>query len=260
MAFSYVVHHYLSPRIMEVLSPTTDITVQEIVDLCREWEDSPSGMGHEALIDAAGKEALGGGVYVGITATLLNCQLMFAPRTTPLDDGSGRTCDQTDSTGQQLYVNDADFVSAGVQKGDTVVNLTTGECAPITVIVNQYTLRHFTLSGFGGQGWTSGDNYRVFKNENCSVTGGNVVAVDENGIEMSPFMPSPNVFLRTTSSTSATLEGLGTVETKVDELHKLQGLDAANPMTVTPTTRTAGTIEQEITGDGETTTTVTRIP
>jgi hypothetical protein len=44
----------------------------------------------------------------------------------------------------------------------------------------------------------------------------------------------------------------------VDELHKLQGLDISNPMTVTPTSRTAGTIEQEISGDGMTTSTVTR--
>ena len=49
------------------------------------------------------------------------------------------------------------------------------------------------------------------------------------------------------------------VATKVDELHKLQGLDNANPMTVTPALRTAGTIELELTGDGETLTVVTRI-
>jgi len=50
------------------------------------------------------------------------------------------------------------------------------------------------------------------------------------------------------------------VQTLADELHKIQGLDAANPMTVTPTTRVAGDIELDITGDGETTTTVTRVP
>ena len=44
----------------------------------------------------------------------------------------------------------------------------------------------------------------------------------------------------------------------VDELHKIQGLDISNPMTVTPTTRDAGSIHLDITGDGETTTTVTR--
>lgn len=44
----------------------------------------------------------------------------------------------------------------------------------------------------------------------------------------------------------------------IDELHKLEGLDIANPVTVTPTSRVVGAIEQEITGDGVTTTTVTR--
>lgn len=45
---------------------------------------------------------------------------------------------------------------------------------------------------------------------------------------------------------------------KVDDLHKLQGLDASNPMTVTPTSRAAGTVTQTISGDGSSTSTVTR--
>jgi hypothetical protein len=45
---------------------------------------------------------------------------------------------------------------------------------------------------------------------------------------------------------------------KVREIHKVLGLDSASPMTVTPTSRVAGGISQVITGDGETTTTVTR--
>jgi hypothetical protein len=48
------------------------------------------------------------------------------------------------------------------------------------------------------------------------------------------------------------------IQSLVDELHRLQGLNAANPMTVTPTSRTSGDISLEITGDGITTTTVTR--
>jgi len=51
---------------------------------------------------------------------------------------------------------------------------------------------------------------------------------------------------------------LAQIQTLVDELHKIQGLDAANPMTVTPTSRVAGSIDLDITGDGETSTTVTR--
>lgn len=50
------------------------------------------------------------------------------------------------------------------------------------------------------------------------------------------------------------------IQTLVDELHKIQGLDVDNPMIVTPNSRTAGAIELTITGDGETSTTVTREP
>ena len=53
--------------------------------------------------------------------------------------------------------------------------------------------------------------------------------------------------------------GLSAAEqAKLDDLHKLQGLDISNPMTVTPSSRNVGTIEQTISGDGETSTTVTR--
>lgn len=45
---------------------------------------------------------------------------------------------------------------------------------------------------------------------------------------------------------------------RVDELHKIHGLSAGNPMTVTPSSRTVTGITQNITGDGETTTTVSR--
>ena len=51
---------------------------------------------------------------------------------------------------------------------------------------------------------------------------------------------------------------LAQIQTLVDELHKIEGLSLGNPMEVTQTNRTAGTINLDITGDGETTTTVTR--
>jgi len=47
-------------------------------------------------------------------------------------------------------------------------------------------------------------------------------------------------------------------DAKVDELHKLQGLDATAPMTVTPTSREAGAVTQTISGDGVSSSTVQR--
>jgi hypothetical protein len=52
--------------------------------------------------------------------------------------------------------------------------------------------------------------------------------------------------------------GIDAISTLISELHALQGLKAGSPMTVTPTTRTADGITLNITGDGTTTTTVTR--
>ena len=45
---------------------------------------------------------------------------------------------------------------------------------------------------------------------------------------------------------------------ELHELHRIQGLDRLNPMTVTKTSRVSGDIELEITGDGVNTSTVTR--
>lgn len=60
----------------------------------------------------------------------------------------------------------------------------------------------------------------------------------------------------TTNDTAAFI--MKQIATLADELHKIQGLDPTNPMNVTPTKRTSGSILLDITGDGKTTTTVTR--
>jgi hypothetical protein len=62
------------------------------------------------------------------------------------------------------------------------------------------------------------------------------------------------------SSWVRTTDGLKKVNVQVEELHKLQGLDAANPMTVSATTRTVDTITLDITTGGGGDVTVTRQP
>jgi hypothetical protein len=46
---------------------------------------------------------------------------------------------------------------------------------------------------------------------------------------------------------------------ELQEIHAIHGLDIANALTVTPTSRTSGAITQSITGDGTTNTVVTRV-
>lgn len=48
-------------------------------------------------------------------------------------------------------------------------------------------------------------------------------------------------------------------QTKLDEIHRIQGLDTNNPVSITDTSRSSGDISQTINDDG-TTTTVTRTP
>ncbi len=60
----------VSPKVIMITSPTTEVTVQELVNAIREWEDDPWNMSYQKVIDAVGKADLGGGVVTGITMTL----------------------------------------------------------------------------------------------------------------------------------------------------------------------------------------------
>ena len=74
----------VSPRIITVAAPSTTITIQDLHDTCRDIEDNlPESTPFDHLIDSAGKEPLGGGVLVGITATLQNAKLAFEARLGP---------------------------------------------------------------------------------------------------------------------------------------------------------------------------------
>jgi hypothetical protein len=55
-----------SPRVIEVTAPSTELTVQDLVDTLRISEEGfAEGLSFDKVIDAAGKEDLGGGVLVG---------------------------------------------------------------------------------------------------------------------------------------------------------------------------------------------------
>jgi len=98
----------------------------------------------------------------------------------------------------------------------------------------------------------SGSNNNIF-----DVASG---ILNQNQVQVIPTNSAGYIVVETGVSglTGAESTKLDNIDTRADELHKLQGLDASNPMTVTPTSRQAGSIDQEISGDGETTTTVTR--
>ena len=55
-----------------VTNPQTALTIQDLVNACRVEESSERGISNRRIISASGKETLGSGVQVGITATLLD--------------------------------------------------------------------------------------------------------------------------------------------------------------------------------------------
>ena len=134
-----------SPRIITVLSPSTEVTIQDLHDTLAYLEQLPINMDDDQIVSSSGKENLGGGVQVGITLTLLNAQLAFQARPGP------------------------DYVQ-------------------------------------------------------CSVSGGNLVAVDANGADLSSIYPTAYTQVVVTSSSSATLQNQEALE-----IASFQGGVAINP-------------------------------
>lgn len=123
------VYPYLSPRVIEVLAPLTEISLQDLSNQIKDWEDEPSNLTYPILIKTFGKQALGGGVLVGITAELQNAKISFTAR------------DGTDTPPEVL----------------------------------------------------------------CTVSGGNLVALDANGASMTPIYPTAYTQVVISQSSSATI-------------------------------------------------------
>jgi hypothetical protein len=68
-------------RIITVLAPDTEITIQELINAIRDWEDDH--LEWDKVADATGKDYLGAGLYTAITVRLLNWRLKFQDRDQP---------------------------------------------------------------------------------------------------------------------------------------------------------------------------------
>lgn len=73
----------VSPRVITVAAPSTEINIKDLHDSCRTLESAPNAMDNKVLIDTAGLEDLGGGTSVGLTATLQNALIAFEARLGP---------------------------------------------------------------------------------------------------------------------------------------------------------------------------------
>jgi len=69
--------------VIELADPSTPLTIQDLVDTLRDWEAQALNMNEPKIMDAAGKDDIGGGKEVEVTVTLLDAVVQFEARSGP---------------------------------------------------------------------------------------------------------------------------------------------------------------------------------
>ena len=72
-----------SPRIVEVAEPSDSLTCQDLLDTLRTLAPGAIAIDEPEIVDASGKEALGGGIVVGLTVKLYDAKVRFEARAAP---------------------------------------------------------------------------------------------------------------------------------------------------------------------------------
>ena len=209
----------LSPRLIEIAAPSTEIVIQDLHDTLKsnteeasENDDSLDALDDDPLIDSAGKESLGGGVLVGITSTLLNAQVVFESRLTPTSTGTATAASSNNGGVITLQDTGATFVTDGVERGAVVINFTDESITEVLTVVDEQNLICRELRAGSGNDFGIGDSYKIWNIVQCDISGGNLVAVDAVDAELPPVFPSAFTQIVRTSSSSATLQELADIQ------------------------------------------------
>lgn len=198
---------HVSPR--AIFFDALPLTMQDLVDSVRKQEDTFQGMGQPHLLDASGKQDLGGGVSVGITVQLQDATVAFTAQYNVLSTGTATSTTSSIATGITLVDTGATFQADGVKRGDLVLNTTTQEHANVIDVPSENALFMTHLDNLPASGWTSSDAYDVFQEDIGKYQGGNLVAVDDLLAAIDPVMPTFGVFAQIERSSSATLASSG---------------------------------------------------
>jgi len=200
----------LSPRLIIIDASSNEIVMQDLIDTLRTLEALPSGIDEPFIMNASGKEDLGGGTSVGLTVELQNAQIYFEERSWQELTGTVTTAN---AQGTILIDATADFTAGDLDIGHIVFNGNTAGMATIVNIDSSTQLKTLSLSGSPVRNdWQIGDGYIIYHNELCATSGGNLVAIDINGGSLYPILQSPNVQSTLTSSSSATLQSQAATE------------------------------------------------
>ena len=196
----------LSPRLITVAAPSTELVIQDLHDTLRELEAQQQNLIYESIIETTGGQDLGGSVTVGLTAQLLNACVSFEARTQNVSDGYATNID---ITGTILTDSTATFVSDGVERGALLVNFIDFSVATVIQVLSETQIEITLLDDGLTDVWftgppTNGDYYKIWNQITCNVTGGNLVAVDANNNPIEPICPTAMVQVVRTASSSAT--------------------------------------------------------
>lgn len=213
------------PRVAEIAAPSTEITMQDLVDTFRDAEYSWQGNTFKKLLNASGKEDLGGGVQVGITAALQNILLSFEGRTTPAETGTVTSNPGSLVAGRDQFVDtSADFVTAEVARGSLVINFTDRSIAEVITVDDLNTLTTKTLVNGIGNTYDAADVYHVFNVTQCIARAGNLTAVDALLASISAILPTAFTQVVVEKSSSATLVESGVSGLTAEEALQLNEL------------------------------------
>jgi hypothetical protein len=210
-----------SPRVLEVVSPSTVMSMQDLVDTARKLEDSFQGMSHPKLVDASGKQDLGGGVSVGITVAEQNMRLGFEGRLTPAETGTVTSVPGSPITGRDSFIDAAaDFVTANVERGSLVVNFTDQSLGEVISRTSATQLVTKTLVNGLTNLYSTSDVYHVFNVTQCFANGGNLTAVDDMDAVINAVQPTPftQVVVQASSSATQVVTGSGVLPADIEAI------------------------------------------
>jgi hypothetical protein len=196
------INYNLNPRLLTVAKPSTSLTVQDLIDTCRNIEDNFDSVNEKHLINASGKEDLGSGVSVGITANLQNTKIAFESRNDKISVGVVTS----NNNGTLLINNTANFITDNVQAGDTIINYTDLSLSVVLRVDSAIQLFCTALNDGVTNTFLIGDEYKIYHVAQCELAGGNIVAVDNDDNSMNPLFPTAFTQIIKTSSSSATLQ------------------------------------------------------
>lgn len=206
-----------TPRIIYIPLAIRTVSAQDLVDTLRAIESGLDALDDvdPLIYEATGKTALDdSGTVVGITVVLLNAQLYFIPDTTPISSGTATSNTSASGRAIQLVDSTATFQTDLLQRGQTIFNATTGAMATIISVLSETTLESVFLTGGTRATWLIGDQWVSYNQQQCSIEGGNVVAIDDAVLQnlLTPVLESPNTQVVRSSSSSATLQELSSIQ------------------------------------------------